>query len=245
MILTIIFFVLLLLSIWLFGYSIFWKERDWKMAFIAFLAIVFFWLINWRVYLTTDYYEWTVTKTEIKKQDWVDKYMVWFNIEKTNWIPQKVENKAFTIEDSVYYLQFRSSDLYWQITEGQEYKIWTSWFRVPLMSWYENIFSVDSIVQDTKVTSSKNIELSNKKTNSIDTNAKERYFYISSIVFLNDWSTVYHNFTTSTENWKYLNLGLLYWKIVNKYWVENISKTPYIQNILELSNKDFLEFNKK
>lgn len=51
---------------------------------------------------------------------------------------------VFEDEDSLWYWKFNSSDVYNQLEKGQTYTATVYGFRVPFMSWYRNIISVNA-----------------------------------------------------------------------------------------------------
>jgi len=52
-------------------------------------------------------------------------------------------NEVFENTDSWLYLKFSSSDLYSKLKEGQTYKVKVAGWRIPFLSWYRNIISIE------------------------------------------------------------------------------------------------------
>ncbi len=50
---------------------------------------------------------------------------------------------TFENTDTMWFLKFNSSDLYGQIRDGEAYRFQVTGFRVPFMSWYQNIVSAE------------------------------------------------------------------------------------------------------
>ena len=46
----------------------------------------------------------------------------------------------YSLGDSVFSMKFNSADDYAMIKEGKKYKVHGYWFRLPLMSWFPNIY---------------------------------------------------------------------------------------------------------
>lgn len=51
---------------------------------------------------------------------------------------------TFENTDTIWFLKFDSSDLYGRIRDGEAYRFTVTGFRVPFMSWYQNIVSAES-----------------------------------------------------------------------------------------------------
>lgn len=63
----------------------------------------------------------------------------------------KGESRVFEITDSLFKFRFDSSDDYNQIEVGKTYKFTTGGYRVPLFSWYPNIYEYEEVptIEDT------------------------------------------------------------------------------------------------
>lgn len=76
-------------------------------------------------YLSKDSYTVTITDKIVKN----DKYMIY------------TDKGSFTMEDTIAYFRFNTSDEYGKIKRGATYKMDAYGWRVPLFSKYENIIS--------------------------------------------------------------------------------------------------------
>lgn len=52
------------------------------------------------------------------------------------------EQGVYSNVDDLYQLKFNSSDIYNEIEVGQTYDVKVNWYRVPFMSWYQNILEI-------------------------------------------------------------------------------------------------------
>ncbi|MBO4542412.1 MAG: hypothetical protein J5725_04435 [Bacteroidales bacterium] len=57
----------------------------------------------------------------------------------------KGESRVFEISDSLFKFRFDSSDDYNQIEVGKTYKFTTGGYRVPIFSWYPNIYEYEEV----------------------------------------------------------------------------------------------------
>ena len=55
------------------------------------------------------------------------------------------ENNTYIVSDSVYFLEFNSSDDYGLVQVGNTYKVYGYWFRVPFMSWFPRIYKFEPV----------------------------------------------------------------------------------------------------
>ena len=55
------------------------------------------------------------------------------------------ENETFENTDRLIFFKFNSSDIYGMIREGGTYKAKVAGVRIPILSWYRNIVSVEEI----------------------------------------------------------------------------------------------------
>lgn len=55
------------------------------------------------------------------------------------------EDETLTLRDDMLYGQFNSSDIYGRINIGESYRVKVLGVRVPILSWYRNIVSVESV----------------------------------------------------------------------------------------------------
>lgn len=82
------------------------------------------------VYTTSTNAEFTVKdKTTVVSQGH-SKYLIY------------TDNEVYEDTDSVWYFKFNSSDVYSQIEVGKHYNAKVYGLRVPFLSWYKNIVSV-------------------------------------------------------------------------------------------------------
>ena len=75
----------------------------------------------------------TVEDKAIKRYDDDDKYLVY------------TDNGTYEITDSLVYLRWDSSDLYGKIKVGETYKAKVYGWRIPIVSSYKNIVSVEEV----------------------------------------------------------------------------------------------------
>lgn len=54
------------------------------------------------------------------------------------------EGETFKNTDSFFYFKFNSSDLYGKLKEGRVYRLKVYGYRVPFLSWYRNIVSIEA-----------------------------------------------------------------------------------------------------
>ena len=55
------------------------------------------------------------------------------------------KNNTYIVTDSVFFLEFNSSDDYGIVQVGQTYKIYGYWFRLPFMSWFPMIYKLEPV----------------------------------------------------------------------------------------------------
>jgi hypothetical protein len=55
--------------------------------------------------------------------------------------------RVFSVEDTLFYLRFNSSDDYAKIQAGKTYKFRVTGLRIPISSMYENIVEITEIVE--------------------------------------------------------------------------------------------------
>ena len=58
------------------------------------------------------------------------------------------ESRVFEVTDSLWKWRFDSADVYNIITPGHTYEFTTGGFRVPLFSWYQNIYEVVEVTDE-------------------------------------------------------------------------------------------------
>jgi len=106
--------------------------------FKVFLGVVVLFLIVIFTYpyYTADTYTGTISGKEVKRIEGVDTYLVY--LKEDDWTPQ-----TFKIKDSLAYLQFRSSDLFWSLNNGDKVELKAYGWRIPLFSKYKNIYKVN------------------------------------------------------------------------------------------------------
>lgn len=76
---------------------------------------------------------WIVTVTDKDRVSDKNKYLVYT-------FDQQGESRVFEITDSLLKFRFDSSDDYNRIEVGKTYRITTCGYRVPILSWYPNIY---------------------------------------------------------------------------------------------------------
>lgn len=103
------------------------------LPFIILLAIIIIIVVIPIVH--TEYHIVTVTKTEIVGNN--DHYMI-FCEENGKFI-------TYTLDDSFWYLQWNTSDIYATIEVGHTYQVKVSGFRIPLLSMYQNIVDIKEV----------------------------------------------------------------------------------------------------
>lgn len=55
------------------------------------------------------------------------------------------DRETFALKDDLFYGQFNSSDVYGRIKSGGTYRVTALGVRVPLLSWYRNLVSVEEV----------------------------------------------------------------------------------------------------
>lgn len=55
------------------------------------------------------------------------------------------KNNTYIVTDSVYFLEFNSSDDYGLVQVGKTYKVYGYWFRLPFMSWFPMIYKFEPV----------------------------------------------------------------------------------------------------
>lgn len=87
-------------------------------------------------YKNTNTYIVTVTDKEAKRDGESSRYLVFTKLEDDS-------VKVFKVTDALFALKFDSSDIYAEIETGKTYEVNTIGFRIPILSAYENIMSVE------------------------------------------------------------------------------------------------------
>ena len=106
-----------------------------KSKLIIVLAVVF--ILSILLYnpiviaLTTENIVITVTKTDIKRNDDSDTYLVY------------TDNETFQNSDSFWNFKWNSSDLHGKLKNDSTYKVQVHGIRVPYLSIYRNIIKID------------------------------------------------------------------------------------------------------
>lgn len=62
-----------------------------------------------------------------------DKYMI------------QCDDKVYEITDLFFKFKFNSSDIYAKLEKNKKYKITTTGYRIPFLSWYQNINEVEEL----------------------------------------------------------------------------------------------------
>ncbi len=89
-------------------------------------------------HLSRDVYQARVVDKQVKRYDKKDTYVVMTKLEDGT-------PRVFRNTDSPLELKWNSSDVQAELEIGREYRISTYGFRIPLLSEYENIISVEEI----------------------------------------------------------------------------------------------------
>lgn len=89
-------------------------------------------------HLDRDVYRATVTEKQVKRYNDSDKYLIFTELEDGS-------TKVFENTDSLIEWKFGSSDMYAKLKEDHTYKIKTYGWRIPFLSWYENIIGVEEV----------------------------------------------------------------------------------------------------
>lgn len=55
------------------------------------------------------------------------------------------DDEVYENVDDWFYFKWNSSNLYGQLQEGEQYKIWTAGWRMPIFSTYQNIIAIERI----------------------------------------------------------------------------------------------------
>lgn len=84
----------------------------------------------------------TVQSKETKNSKDDSKYLV-FTID-----TETGESRVFEVTDSLWKGRFNSADVYNIITPGHTYEFTTGGYRVPLFSWYQNIYEVNEVIDE-------------------------------------------------------------------------------------------------
>lgn len=58
------------------------------------------------------------------------------------------DNEVFENVDDWFYFKFSSSDIYGQLNEGDQYKIWVTGWRIQIFSTYRNIIALERVVTE-------------------------------------------------------------------------------------------------
>jgi len=77
----------------------------------------------------------TITNKERVVKDKDSYYLVW------------TDKEVFSLKDSFWNFQFRSSDLYGKLQPGKTYEVVVYGLRIPFFSWYRNIISVKEVLE--------------------------------------------------------------------------------------------------
>lgn len=117
----------LVTAILLYALYLYFKRKRFFASLMG-LIVVFMVLFGFVPYFLKDTKQIQVEKTEVKPNG--------LNLIYTN------KNGTFKIEDNIWYLQYRSSDLFGKLLEGNKYEIAYYGLRLPYMSAYPNIYSV-------------------------------------------------------------------------------------------------------
>ena len=102
---------------------------------IAWLLILLLFIVGINVpKFHTEEHTVTVVKTEIDKKD---NYLIFCE--------ENGQSVTYTLNDSFWYWQWNTSDLYGQIKSGQTWKFKTSGVRFSIFSWYPNIIEMKKV----------------------------------------------------------------------------------------------------
>lgn len=83
----------------------------------------------------TEYHTVTVTKTEIAGNN--EHYMIFCK--------ENGKVVTYTLDDSFWYGQWNTADIYATIEVGHTYKVKVTGFRIPLLSQYQNIVEIKEV----------------------------------------------------------------------------------------------------
>lgn len=85
-----------------------------------------------------DTYDITVKEKIVKRYDKSDKYLIFTET-------SKGQDIVFENTDSLIEGKMNSSDIYGELEDGKEYRIWVYGWRVPMFSKYQNIYKVEQL----------------------------------------------------------------------------------------------------
>lgn len=106
---------------------------------LLFSIIAIFILILFAIFSATLGYQNKQTTTCVVKDKWIkpnddsSKYLI------------SCDNEVYQITDLFFKGKFNSSDIYSRIKKGKKYKITTTGYRFPFLSWYKNINEYEEV----------------------------------------------------------------------------------------------------
>ncbi len=114
-------------------------SKKWVMYGLAALGIGGIGSCYGAPHFDRDTYKVEVTDKQVKRYDDSSKYLIFTELEESD------ETRVFENVDSYLELKFDSSTMYGEVKEGERYKFETYGWRVPFLSWYENISDVEEL----------------------------------------------------------------------------------------------------
>lgn len=112
------------------------------IIFCAVMCIILLWnTLGKSIIKVTNPQTYTVTvqSKEVKTEYQRSKYLVFTVDSKTG------ESRVFEVTDSLWKGRFDSADVYNMILPEHTYTVKTGGYRIPLFSWYQNIYEVTEI----------------------------------------------------------------------------------------------------
>ncbi len=101
---------------------------------IGIVLVVFLGLLLYKpiiISLTTEHIDITVTKTDVKRKNSKDVYLVF------------TKDETFSNEDSFWNFKWNSSDLHGKFQNDSTYTVQVYGVRIPFLSMYRNIVEID------------------------------------------------------------------------------------------------------
>lgn len=121
------------------------KYNIWPFTFMIVVILILLWCtLGMSIVKVSNKQTYTVTvqSKEVKNDEDNSKYLVFTIDTKTG------ESRVFEITDSLWKGRFNSSDVYNMILPDHTYTFTTGGYRVPFLSWYQNIYEVTEIEKE-------------------------------------------------------------------------------------------------
>ena len=118
----------------------------WPFTFIIAVILVLLWFtLGMSIVKVSNEQTYTVTvqSKEVKNDARSSKYLVFTTDTETG------ESRVFEVTDSLWKGRFNSADVYNMILPEHIYTFTTGGYRVPFLSWYQNIYEVIEIEKET------------------------------------------------------------------------------------------------